>query len=123
MDSSEWYVRGREFLEEAQNAMNRKRFWLVCFDAHQAAEFFLKGKLLEKCGSFTFTHDLAVLVRELCACLSIQAPKEVLLAARFLTPHYTSSRYPGAKTIVYDEGLAMDCLDMARKIVEWVERI
>ena len=123
MGSEGWFRKAREFLEEAENAFQRERYWFVCFNAHQAAEFFLKGKLLEKCGSFTFTHDLAVLLRELCACLSISSPSDVVLAAQFLSPHYVESRYPGVRTVVYDRSLAQNCLEMAKKIVGWVDRL
>ena len=123
MSSSDWLQRGREFLEEAENAFDRRKYWFVCFNAHQAANFFLKGKLLEKCGSFSFTHDLATLLKELCACLSIEAPDDILFAAQFLTPHYIESRYPGAKGISYDESLARNCLEMSKKIIEWVDKL
>lgn len=123
MNANSWLQKGREFLEEAEHAFSRNRHWFVCFNAHQAAEFFLKGKLLEKCGSFSFTHDLAVLLRELCACVDIDVPKDVLLAAQFLTPHYIESRYPGTKGISYDKSLSSNCLEMAKKIIEWSDKL
>jgi len=61
MSSREWFQRGDEFLEEAEGALSRGRYWFACFNSHQAAEFYLKGKLIELCGSYTFTHDLTVL--------------------------------------------------------------
>jgi len=117
----EWYKRGEEFLDEANSALQKKRYWFACFNAHQAAEFYLKGKLIELCGSFSFTHDLSLLCKELTSCLNIGLPNEILLAAQFLSPHYTSSRYPGLRGINYDESLAKTCIDMATKIIKWVE--
>jgi len=123
MSSGDWLRRAQEFLEEAENAFQRGRYWFACFNAHQAAEFFLKGKLLEKCGSFTFTHDLAVLLQELCACLSLSAPSDIVIAAQFLSPHYTGSRYPGIRSVIYDRSLAQNCLNMARKIIGWADKL
>ena len=123
MSSREWFQRGDEFLEEAEGALSRGRYWFACFNSHQAAEFYLKGKLIELCGSYTFTHDLTVLARELSACYNVRIPDEILLATQFLSPHYTGSRYPGARSIFYDESLAKNCINMAKKIIQWVKSL
>ncbi len=123
MSSGGWLRKGREFLEESESGFSRGKYWFTCFNAHQAAEFFLKGKLLDRCGAFTFTHDLAVLLNELCMCLSVDLPKDILFAAQFLTPHYIESRYPGSKGVNYDKSLAENCLEMCKKIINWVEKL
>ena len=115
--------KGREFPEESENAFSRNKYWFTCFNAHQAVEFFLKGKLLEKCGAFSFMHDLAVLLRELSKCSAVEVPQDILLASQFLTPHYIESRYPGTKGINYDKSLAQNCLEMSKKIINWVEKL
>ena len=123
MSSNDWIQKGKEFLEESENAFNRDKYWITCFNAHQAAEFFLKGKLLAICGAFTFTHDLALLLKELSDCTPIELPQDILLAAQFVTPHYIGSRYPGSKGINYDKSLAQNCLMMSKKIIDWVKKI
>ena len=120
--SREWYERSKEFMEEANLALSRNRFWFACFNAHQAVEFALKGKLIEICGTFTFTHDLTLLCKDLSSCKGGEVPEDVLLAAQFLSPHYTSSRYPGTRAVNYDLYLAENCIKMAEKVIEWVKK-
>lgn len=40
-----------------------------------------------------------------------------------LTPHYTMARYPGRKPFTYDKGRGERCLEGAKKIASWVEKI
>ncbi len=39
-----------------------------------------------------------------------------------LTPHYTMSRYPGRKPIVYNRKLAERCIKYAEEIIRWIKK-
>ena len=71
--AEEWFRRAREFLEEAENTFSRGRYWLTCFHAQQAAEFILKAVLLDKTGTYIFTHSLSELLDAISA-LNIKIP-------------------------------------------------
>ncbi len=118
---SEWISRGRVFLSEARENLGEGHYWLACFNAHQAAEFHLKGLLVSLTGIYPFSHDLVELLRA-AESLDLSAPPEVLEAADALTPHYTMARYPGRTPGRYDRERAERCISYAERIVEWVEK-
>ena len=97
---SEWVEKGDGFLKGARRAMEEGLYWLACFNAHQAAELYLKGLLASMTGVHPYTHDLAEL----------------------LTPHYTLARYPGRRVYTYTAERGRMCIDCAEKIVEWVKK-
>ena len=120
MSYLEWLDRARFFLREAERYLDEGVYWAACFNAHQAAEFYLKGILLKKVNLYPFTHDLTVLLKEL-SLNRIDVPEKVQESADYLTPHYTGSRYPGTRSIVYDKRKAENCLRNAKVIAEFVE--
>ena len=119
---SEWIEKAETFLSEAKSARDRGIHWLACFEAHQAAELYLKAFLVEKTGLHPFTHDLSSLLDEI-AKLGINIPEEVYQAAEYLTPHYILSRYPRRRAIEYNERRSRMCVEMAEKIVKWVKEV
>lgn len=118
----EWVERARFFLKEGERYFSEGVYWAACFNAYQSAEFFLKGILLKLANSYPFTHDLSVLIDEL-GKMGVNVPDGVRLSADYLTPHYTGSRYPSARFMVYDERRARNCLEHARVIAEFVEAL
>ncbi len=119
--ASNWFDRAKEFMEEAEFAFTREKYWLTCYYAQQVAEFALKGALLEKTGSYLFTHDLSDLLKSLESLVKVKS--ELYLYADALSPHYTRARYPARDLVDYDKGDAERCLLYARKIYEFATKI
>ncbi|MEM0053769.1 MAG: HEPN domain-containing protein [Nitrososphaeria archaeon] len=117
---NEWIEKAEVFIKDAERHLNDKEFWLSCFEAQQAAEFYLKALILSKTGVYPFTHDLAELLDAI-AEIGVNVPSEMYVYADSLTAHYTISRCPGKKFINYNYGLAKRCIEYARKIIEWVK--
>jgi len=119
---SEWVEKARVFLEEAERHRGLGYYWLVCFEAQQAAELYLKALLVALSGAHPYTHDLVELLEAL-ESLGISVPDELRVYGDALTPHYTLARYPGRKPLTYNDKRAERCIRQARAIVEWVERV
>lgn len=110
------------FLNEARSARDRGIYWLACFNAHQAAELYLKAFLVDRTGLHPFTHDLSALLDEISR-LGVAVPKEIYEAADYLTPHYVLSRYPRRRALEYNERRGRMCVESAEKIIEWVKGV
>ncbi len=82
----------------------------ACFFAHQAVEFYIKGKLIELTGSRPYTHSIAALLEQLLGILQRRPNGEVVKCAKLLTEQYVSSRYPDARMLDYDRDDAEECL-------------
>jgi len=122
MSYLEWIERARFFLKEAERYLNDGVYWAACFNAHQSAEFYLKGILYKITNSYLFAYDLVILLDAL-ENIGINVPEKTRLSADYLTPHYTVARYPGTKSIIYDKRRAENCLNHAKIIAEFVEGI
>jgi len=116
----EWVERAEFLLRDAEGHLEEGVYWIVCFEAQQAAELYLKALILALTGLHPYTHDLVELLESL-RDLGLEPPEELYAYADALTPHYTMSRYPGRKPVVYNRGLAERCLRYAREIARWVE--
>ena len=119
---SEWVEKARVFLNEAERHVREGIYWLACFEAQQAAELYPKALLVGLAGVHPYTHDLAELLSAL-RDLGLEIPRELVVYADALTPHYTLARYPGRKPLTYDSGRGQRCLEMAKAIVEWVDSV
>ena len=117
----EWVEKADVLLEDARRHLSEGHFWLVCFEAQQAAELYLKAFLVALTGSHLFTHDLVELLDSL-KDIDVEVPRELYVYADALTPHYTMARYPGRKPVTYNRGLGERCLEYAGKIIEWVKK-
>ncbi len=122
VDYREWITKAMEFLEEARDDLVKGRYWLACFHAQQSVELYLKGVLVEKSGSYPFTHSLVELLESL-ESLGARIPDEIYLMAESLEKHYTRARYPSTGLSVYNERVAGRCIDYAEKIIEHIKRI
>ena len=122
MSYLDWIERARFFLRETERHLNEGIYWAACFEAHQAAEFYLKGFLLKIINLYPFTHDLLVLIDEL-EKAGIEVPDEIKESADYLTPHYTGARYPGTRATVYDQRRAENCLKCAKNIASFIEEL
>lgn len=118
----EWVERARVFLGEAERHVSEGHYWLACFEAHQAAELYLKALLVALSGVHPYTHDLVELMDSLEG-LGVEVPGDLRLLGDALTPHYTLARYPGRKPVTYNKARGERCVEQARSIVSWVERV
>ncbi len=89
--------RGEDFLRSARYNLSVGAYELSVFDAHQAAELYLKGALLTLVGTYPRTHDLTELLEDWMA-EACGEPVEEFLSAwgdrlDHLTDAYFSSRY------------------------------
>lgn len=118
----EWLEKAEVFIKDSEKHLNEGNYWLSCFEAQQAAEFYLKALIIAKTGVYPFTHDLAELLDAISS-LDITVPSEIYVYADSLTSHYTLSRYPGRKPFTYSKALAERCINYARRIINWVKTL
>ena len=117
---TEWVEKADFLLRDAERHLEEGVYWIVCFEAQQAAELYLKGLHLALTGLHPYTHDLVELLDSL-KDLELVPPEDLYLYADALTPHYTMSRYPGRKPVTYNRGLAERCIKYAKEIIKWVK--
>ena len=98
----------------------------ACYEPYQAAEKALKA-LLQWLGIERRGHSLVFLMREAEA-RGTRAPDSVRRCLFALDKHYIPSRYPdvydeGAPADYYTEDDARSCIQCAREVLEWVEKL
>jgi HEPN domain-containing protein len=118
----EWIEKAEVFLRDAQRHFNEGVYWLTCFTAHQAIEFYLKSLIVALTSIHPYTHDLVELLEALRA-IGLEIPSEINLSCELLTPHYTLARYPGKRVYNYSAERGRLCVENAEKIVNWVKNI
>ncbi len=60
--SSEWIEKAEVFLREAKRHLSEGIYWLACFEAQQAVEFYLRALYVALTGTHLFAHDLVELL-------------------------------------------------------------
>ncbi len=123
MSEQEWIERAKELFNEASHALERKVYWLCCFLAQQSVEFYLKAVLSHFVGSYPFTHSLVALLEDLNTLEITKIPDEMFLVAEALEQHYTRARYPSRDFKKYNESDARRCLQNARKLSRFAEKV
>ncbi len=121
MSIGDWISRAMEFMENAEQCLKEKRFAISCFSAHQAAELMLKALLLQRTGTYPFTHSLTELLDSI-ESIGIATEEQVYQAAEALEPHHTRARYPSVHWRKYDRKIAERCMSHAKKIIEFARR-
>ncbi len=116
----EWIERADFLLKQARRNLDEGAYWFVCFEVHQAVEFYLKALSLALVGIHPYTHDL-VEIMDFLVDAGLHPPEELYPLADALTPHYTLARYPGRSPVVYTREKAERCLSYGEKIVSWVK--
>ena len=117
-----WIEKARIFIEVCEEDIAKGRYWLACFHAQQAAELYLKGVLVKLVGSFPFTHSLVELLEAL-ENIGYKIPEKIYLYASSLEGHYSRARYPGLEIGGYSRHIAERCLEHAKKITFFAEKI
>lgn len=113
-----WWLQALKDLDSAQKNFNIQEYHLTAFLCQQSVEKALKAvymhRLKESPGA---THSLIFLGQK------TGIPKEYHNGLRRLSPDFVITRYPNAAQAVphelYDEGIAAERIDIARKVTEW----
>ena len=115
----EWVEKAEFFRREVKRHLGENVYWIVCFEAQQAVELYLRALAIKLTGLYEFTHDLSKLLKYL-EDAGLKILGQLYVYADALTPHYTLARYPGSKPIEYDEAVARRCIEYMEKIVGWI---
>lgn len=111
------WEQAQEDLETARRLLQVERYYASVFFSQQATEKALKACYQARFQRVVFTHDLVELGE------AMQAPPEVMEAARELTSDYVTTRYPNAANAVparlYTEASAKMHLEMAERVLAW----
>lgn len=118
-ETRQWWSLAEADLLAGERLADAALHHLAVFQAHQAAEKALKALWMESEGTDPpKTHELESLGRRL------NAPPEVLRAARNLNPEFVVARYPspalGNPVDRYTLDAARDRIAEARQVLEWV---
>ncbi len=117
----DWWLQAQRDLESAHKNLSIEEYHLTAFLCQQSVEKALKAVHIHKLKrSPGATHSLVFLGRE------TGIPEEYHNGLRRLSPDFVMTRDPDAAQALphelYDEGIATERLDIARKIVEWASR-
>jgi len=118
----DWYEKARRFEKNAINAFESGLYDISCFSCQQAAELYLKGKIIEKSGSKPYTHSLVDLLR-IVEKLGYEVPDKVWKCARELGEHYTQARYPDARVAEYDREEAERAIRCMREVLRYAAEV
>ncbi|BFH73811.1 HEPN domain-containing protein [Sulfurisphaera javensis] len=119
----DWLRQAERNLQSAEINYQAKLYEETCYESQQSAEKAIKGLLnfyhKEKRG-----HSITLLLQE----LQISVSDDLLMCAQELDKQYIPSRYPdvyseGAPADYYNERNALNCIECARKILDWVKSI
>ncbi len=81
----EWIERADFLMRQARRNIEEGAYWFVCFEVHQAVEFYLKALSISLVGIHPYTHDLVELL-EFLREAGLDAPEELYPLADALTP-------------------------------------
>ena len=120
-DWGNWLDTAEHELREARGSLSAGSFQSAAFFAHQAAEVALKAVWIHEAdGLPPRTHNLVDMAEQL------DAPEEILVAARDLNPLYRATRYPdvanGNPAKNYDQSNASRALAEAEEVFQWCSR-
>ncbi|MGC8582986.1 MAG: HEPN domain-containing protein [Thermoproteus sp.] len=105
-----WLSRAERYRALAVEFLQRGYYPEACLFAQQAAEFLLKGRLIEAIGSRPYTRSVYHLVKLLYESLGRGLDAEVVRCAKYLTEQYVGSRYPDARMLEHDREDAEECI-------------
>ena len=116
-----WLETAEHELREARGSLGAGSYQSAAFFSHQAAEVALKALWMHEAdGLPPRTHNLVDMAEHL------EAPKEILPAARDLNPLYSATRDPdvanGNPGKNYDEANASRAIAGAEEVFQWCSR-
>ncbi len=94
VDAREWIERANFLMKQAKKNLEGGAYWFVCFEVHQAVEFYLKALSLSLVGIHPYTHDLVELL-EFLREADLDTPEELYPLADALTPTIPFPDIPG----------------------------
>jgi HEPN domain-containing protein len=116
----EWIKRAKSSLELAQaQKIHYIQYEDLCYQSQQAVEKALKGLLIYYGIEPEFTHNIAVLLKEIKAFTDI--PAEIKVAAKLMI-YAVQTRYPGKFDEITKEEYEKS-IEIAKICLEWVEKI
>lgn len=116
-----WWKQALKDLEAAKKNFEIEEYYITAFLCQQSVEKALKALYIYKLKSTPGTiHSLVYLGK------SVGVPKELETLLRKIQPDFVISRYPDIAQALpyelYDEDIAKERLEIAKKVIEWVER-
>lgn len=116
-----WLELAEHEMAEARGALEAGLYQMVAFFSHQIAEASFKALWIREAdGLPPRTHNLVDMAEHL------DAPSEILAAARDLNPLYSATRYPdvanGNPAKNYDQSNASRALAGAEEVFQWCSR-
>lgn len=116
-----WWKQGKNDLEKARVLFNSKNFDGTAFFCQQAAEKSLKALILHKSREKDIEgHSLIYLGKR------AGVPDSFFSDLKKLSPQYFIARYPDVTEDVpyelYDEKLAKEFLNIAERVIAWIEK-
>ena len=107
---TKWIARAERYRQLSEEFFHRGFYPEACFFAQQAADFYLKGRLVELAGIRPYTHSILHLLKLLAQVGGLQLDDAMVKCAKYLTEQYIGSRYPDARMLEYDREDAEECL-------------
>lgn len=122
-----WLEAAARTLESGRGDLDRGDYNWACFKAQQAAELAVKG-LLHGLGRPAYGHSVARLLERLQGELGVELAGELLECGKLLDKLYIPTRYPdawseGPPHYYYTRRDAVEAIECARRIIEWVEGV
>lgn len=119
----DWLKQAERNLKSAEVNYNSGLYEEVCYESQQTGEKAVKG-LLNFYHKEVKGHSITLLLKETIS----SVPEDILICAQELDKHYIPSRYPdvydeGAPADYYNKQNAENCMNCAKKILEWVKNI
>ncbi|MBI2112318.1 HEPN domain-containing protein [Candidatus Woesearchaeota archaeon] len=115
-----WFKQAEKDLEKAVILLKNRSFDGTAFYSQQTAEKALKAVILFKKEDKAEGHSLIYLGKE------ARIPEFLFPPLKKLSPQYVISRYPDVSddlpSDLYDEELAKEFLETARKVLEWTKK-
>lgn len=114
-----WWKQTLADIDSAKSLFRIKKYSYSSFWCQQAAEKALKTLLLNRGHELIKTHDLVLLARK------VDAPEDIVLLCKDLTPVYVETRYPdlgeeGFKKFSKEE--TEEDIKNMEKIVKWTKK-
>ena len=116
-----WWEQALKNLESARKNRTIEAYYITAFLSQQAAEKALKALYIYKIrDSPGKTHSLLRLGRD------VGIPSDFYHGLRKLNPDFILTRYPdvadGVPYELYDDEIAQEKLQIAEKVIKWVEK-
>jgi len=111
----------KEFLLEARDAYRNRRFLLVCFLSHQAAEFALRALATMIAEETEYSENLLNYL-DFLATKGMVIPDDIYAFSEALSQHFMNIKCLSRAGMEYTENQALRCIAYAEAILSFVEK-